>query len=380
MVRKSTTRRQGKPSTQRWKPSPVGLSNKFSSLMDVEEGAPLQKNQQQLHARRPPPITIPNMVASGVKAQLCAAGVLEYSIKNKSVGVSVHTTTKEDYDKVMKSLKSSKTGFFSHPGKEDKLQKFLLSGLCRMPIEDLQMELSAVNIKPEQILEITPRNMRYTENILYLIQFKIGTINIQDLQKIRVIDHQIVRWEKYQSRRSGPTQCRNCQMYGHGTTYCHLPSNCLKCGGKHTTTSCNEAPEAIKKCANCGKNHEANSKDCEARLHYLAVKNSINHNNVKKSNAQSKPQFVPAPPRPALNQGWSQTVKGNPPSPQQQQFHQQQHTAQSNSQNQQPTEELLSSEECFKILIDMTAALKSCRTRSEQIQALSKLAINYAFK
>ena len=57
-----------------------------------------------------------------------------------------------------------------------------------------------------------------------------------------------------------PIQCYNCQRLGHTANNCKAKKRCLKCGNSHIYKECNaEKP----KCANCGKEHMSNSKQCD---------------------------------------------------------------------------------------------------------------------
>lgn len=341
----------------------IPVQNKFAKLGHI--GDEVITTSKVVY--KPPPITVPNVANSTIRAHLYAAGVKDYTLRNKTIGVAIYVSCKEDFDLVKKSLNSSQTGFYSHPGKEDRMTKFLLKGLVCTDSNELRGELSHVGIRPAEILEITPKRSRYHDDKLYLLSFKIGEMKLQDLQKIRVVCQQIVTWDKYTPRRKGPTQCRKCQMFGHGTTYCHLPDKCGKCAGNHTTMECSATPEAIKRCANCGKNHEANSLECETRAEYIAIKNRANHQSIKKhAPIQQTPRFVPAPVLPPIMSGWNQVVKG-PVAAVTEPLHK------ANA----PGADLFSADECFNIFVEMMSSLRGCTSKAEQLKAITKMAVKY---
>ena len=65
--------------------------------------------------------------------------------------------------------------------------------------------------------------------------------------------------EKYIPRKT-PVRCFNCQKFGHSVKFCKSSSVCGKCAGSHQTREC---ASAIKKCANCGKDHHSSFSGCE---------------------------------------------------------------------------------------------------------------------
>lgn len=75
-------------------------------------------------------------------------------------------------------------------------------------------------------------------------------------------------------RASSTFQCHNCQGFGHYAEYCKNTTACRICSKEHSTAShrcqeCNVKSRACEHtkilCANCGKDHQAGSKECERR-------------------------------------------------------------------------------------------------------------------
>nr|CAH7737655.1 unnamed protein product [Callosobruchus chinensis] len=54
-------------------------------------------------------------------------------------------------------------------------------------------------------------------------------------------------------------QCHSCQKYGHAQSYCTASPKCLKCAQDHMTHLCPQTGQEVRKCANCGGDHPANS-------------------------------------------------------------------------------------------------------------------------
>ena len=65
----------------------------------------------------------------------------------------------------------------------------------------------------------------------------------------------------------GPTRCTKCCRWDHSAAFCKSLPVCNKCGKKgHMQANC---PSQVAKCANCGEQHLATSKECPA---YIAAK------------------------------------------------------------------------------------------------------------
>ena len=74
----------------------------------------------------------------------------------------------------------------------------------------------------------------------------------KDIFKLDFVQHCKIRIES--PRRKHIIQCTRCQDYGHSKSYCTRPSNCVKCGGPHVTTTCKKARDTPAKCVLCNGN------------------------------------------------------------------------------------------------------------------------------
>jgi hypothetical protein len=112
------------------------------------------------------------------------------------------------------------------------------------------------------------------------------------LRDIKAINNVIVRWAYYDAKRHGPTQCRRCQEWSHGSSHCHVAPACVKCVGQHETSACNLAAKGIKlpveqlKCAYCKLQHTANYGGCKIRKYFIK-------NQPKRQPRQQKPSYAP---------------------------------------------------------------------------------------
>jgi hypothetical protein len=73
--------------------------------------------------------------------------------------------------------------------------------------------------------------------------------------KIGFVSYRINKYFK------SPTQCFNCNKFGHIASNCQSSTVCSKCSGDHRHDSCTGTHL---KCVNCGKNHSAFDRICES--------------------------------------------------------------------------------------------------------------------
>lgn len=211
----------------------------------------------------------------------------DYSIQYMKVGTKVQVNSLSVYNDINNELKMKNIAFYTHDLNELKVDKFVVSGLPSINTSELEICLNEKNIDFLTIQQVLVKNNpRFETESIYIISFRADTTSLAELQKIKHISHVIVRWSKHKNINKGPTQCRNCFMYGHGMRNCHLPKKCSKCSSsEHSLESC-VVPEDNLCCANCNGKHESNSVDCEARTKFISMRQKLS----TKRNIPSKPQ------------------------------------------------------------------------------------------
>jgi hypothetical protein len=134
--------------------------------------------------------------------------------------------------------------------------RIVLLGLPDMPANEIQVALAERGIIPDDIKAMNICSKKLLEHNNYILYF-------------------IVRWAYYDAKRHGPTQCRRCQKWGHGSSHCHVTPACVKCADQHETSACNLVAKGIKlpveqlKCANCKLQHTANYGVCKVRKDFI---------------------------------------------------------------------------------------------------------------
>jgi hypothetical protein len=173
-----------------------------------------------------------------------------------------------------------------------KPSKIVLLGLPDMPANEIQVALAKRGIIPDDIKAMNICSKKLLEHNNYILYFAKGSMTNGKLRDIKAINNVIVRWAYYDAKRYGPTQCRRCQEWGHGSSHCHVTPACVKCAGQHETSACNLAAKGIKlpveqlKCANCKLQHTVNYGGCKVCKDFIK-------NQPKRQPRQQKSSYTP---------------------------------------------------------------------------------------
>lgn len=358
-----------------------------------------------------PPIVIQGMQLTKFNEFIGSHKIKDYKIKLISVGIKLTLKDIFEYNNITAALKKLELEFFSYSNYDTIPLKILLTGLPTVEINDLKDEIIATGVAKEYILEIVPlkgdeKDHNVHKNINYLIKFDKSKIKLQDVKKIKSLFNIIIRWFPHVNYRRGPTQCRNCQMYGHGTSHCNRKMRCKKCGENHSGENC---ITDLVKCINCGGNHEADSKDCSGRDKYVAIRQNISINRQlgnysNRSNERSQNRFSSSQPISTNSKNkfqFNRNVNFNANNLTQfpelrhdrsnvdrdgffKQFSSSQPISSSynmsRNQNTSNNEELFSIDELTSLVSELTAKISACTTRAQQFAVIMKLSLQYLGK
>lgn len=242
----------------------IPLSNKYSLLglskgdtINLNKGGENKKKSSQKH--RVPPITITNVSRPDIVKQLDSLKIVNYRVKNISMGINVFVDSPDDFKKFRKELTEKSTQFFTHDLPEEKHSRVVLKGLDNIDPEEVKRELTSLEVPPIEVKVQIPKQKRYTNHANFIVSYKKGDSNLKKVYTIKDLFHTIVRWEPYRNNSGGPTQCRRCLLPGHGTRHCTLPPHCSYCSGPHLSETCEAINEAYKKAkAEMQKNAKTN--------------------------------------------------------------------------------------------------------------------------
>ena len=361
----------------------IPLSERFGTLEDISNNTQKRINRIKSFC---PPIVVQGSNYKTTINLLNTYKINDYSLKIISVGIKITVQSSESFNILKEKLIESKIEFFSFSPIYEIPLKILIFGLpSTITTDDIKNSLIEQGITSEDIFNIQPI---YYKNNTDKIKFHLLKLNKQNIPKqkilnINIIMRVIVKMKLSNNFINHPTQCRRCQMYGHGTSYCYKKIKCLNCGENHENKDC--PTPALPKCANCSGDHLANSKTCPKLDQYKLVRENVNINrqinNLERVNGtkthnwsnrnyhidqQNSSAVFPVlqPPRKTfLHNNWESTFTKHKPI-------QQANTSKQNTNNTASTthfdDQLFSLDEITALIKDIISQVSSCKSRSEQ--------------
>lgn len=339
------------------------------------------------HKIKIPPIITTNISHADIKLLMQTAKITSYSIKYMSIGIKTNVDTIEDYTSLVKILKDSNTHFFTHDTPIDKTTKFVLSGLPKFELDYVKQGLTEANVPYLDVKSMKLKSSRYENEALYLI-YCLNSTKLNDVKNIKSILNVIVNWRPYNPSRNGPTQCNNCQLYGHGAKNCNLPPRCSKCGKAHQSTLCQHLNDTNFQmlCCLCGQNHSSKDYSCPKRNDYISMRiNTSSKINKTISRPQVRnfsqpPTYIPQTTSTPVtsnikysswfmnkpNSDINTTLNGTSLSTINQENHQ--------------TEVLFTPNELLNLTQELILALRSCKTKLDQFAAVAKIALKFGIQ
>lgn len=152
----------------------VTTSNRFGVLAGKAKHAHSVQPKTAITAKamKPPPLIVPGMTSISVRASLTAAGIDSADeTKNTQEGVKVFASTKDGYLAIAQHQKHEQRNYYSHPFRDEKMTKFVVTGLCRANYTEIVPELNAVGFFPSKITEINLENKRWEDDGTFIVYF-----------------------------------------------------------------------------------------------------------------------------------------------------------------------------------------------------------------
>jgi hypothetical protein len=206
--------------------------------------------------------------------------------KMQSGKTQIFAPTIEAKSSIMNMLKSKKIGFYSFTEKSEKPLTFVLKGFYKTSCEEVLNKLKEAKIPVIRVTKLESKIQETEKNfIFYIVQISSDATNINSNvlnHNHQVIDNIIVKWENFKRSNKSPTQCFNCQRWGHSSQNCGFPFKCVKCTEHHAPGQCmRKTREGTPKCINCGGDHAASFRKCPKFIEYF-----------NKFKISSKPQVI----------------------------------------------------------------------------------------
>lgn len=308
--------------------------NMYANLATLENSIDDDTNTNKVTLKTPnkvkiPPVTVTQTKYNDITNLMRTIKIGEYSLRVMSIGIKIILSNMENYSKVCEALTKEKLKYYTHD--TTKTLKFVLAGLPVLDIDEIKNALTLAEVDFCNVVQMNLKNARYTDHALYLVYFnEDSNMNVNKLRNHKYLLNTVVRWSRYRTHNGGPTQCGNCQLYGHGMKNCHLDPRCKNCGDNHVTNNCPKTqpdendPEKssfIPRCCLCGQNHPSNYAQCPRRIDFINMR--VNASSRKRDrqhhvNVNEKKQFPALPQRNYVNsfmQNQNEARQTNPMNP-----------------------------------------------------------------
>lgn len=184
-----------------------------------------------LRADKPGTCIIPMEAITKVANIKSLAGL--YSIKRLAGGeIELFPAHLEAETKIKSELSLNGVEYFCHA--RNKVHKYVVYGLHRMDPNLIPAEInkeSGGRYSVAAAKTMIIKNPKYAEQTNYLIYFNSDP-TLPLLKDLKLFNT-IVNWRHYEHKRTGPSRCTNCQMWGHGAFGCRRNPKCVACAGCH---------------------------------------------------------------------------------------------------------------------------------------------------
>ena len=235
----------------------VKTQNKFTPLTPHNENdnttpTPTSNEDKQppIFFKGVPTRDINRFIETKFKSKVCIKVGSEYN--------SIKPKTLQDRQALLDELKNSEIEHYTYQLSAQKPRKVVAKYIpTDVTEEDIIEDLARQGIEIIKVARITNRHNEKTS----IVQITADKTQLDRLYSITKIYNIFVKIETYR-RKSGPTQCFNCQRVGHSSYTCGMQAKCVKCGQEHHTKDCTKTTEQKPKCANCQGEHTANYRGC----------------------------------------------------------------------------------------------------------------------
>lgn len=260
------------------------LESSITSSSTVESNFERLENKQNggitnNFTKQPPiVITLSGKYTAVYTQELVNKHCTEVIYKNNGKSLIIYVNNNNDHINIIELLKKGNIEFHSYQRKEDRKPKIILKGLPLLPTDSIHEELVDHKINPINIQLIRSKNNKNVNQATYLITLTtIGELKV--IKNIKHICNTIITWDRYQ-KTDKPTQCYNCQSFGHGSQNCYKATKCYKCAGNYSSKdNATTNNETTLKCINCNGEHSANDPNCPTYLRYTQnINNNKNEN------------------------------------------------------------------------------------------------------
>lgn len=246
----------------------------------------------------------------------------EFICLNRLNGIQVRMENKEDHQQAEQILNKSKLNYYHHEPEPDliKKRKFVMYDLGEEDNDHIIEDLNRYGLFPLEVKKMTLKSTKYLGQANYIVYFKHDDhITLHMVMTAKYICNTSVRWAHYNPPSLIERQCENCWRPGHRKFGCHMTPRCMFCAATdHKEAECPLVLEKARlnakliprehlKCCNCGGQHTAIFKFCEARVKHRE-KTQTQRKKSRENNATDNKALIDAP-IPTSNQWTANSAK-----------------------------------------------------------------------
>ncbi|KAG7298660.1 hypothetical protein JYU34_018314 [Plutella xylostella] len=180
-------------------------------------------------------------------SQALAANKIGFTkAKNTRDGILVQVPTSGDHRLLTRLLDERKVEYYHWELPEDRRLRVVIRGVPKeLDSAEIMSDLKAQSLPVHEVHRMYGRGKRVIyDMILVILDLSPEGKKIFNITAICQISG--LKIEK-PYKKSSPTQCHNCQSYGHSSRNCHVRARCVKCLGDHHTHDC-PRPKDPKEC------------------------------------------------------------------------------------------------------------------------------------
>lgn len=183
---------------------------------------------------------------------------------NTTSGIQVKVPTTEYHRKLTSYLREKKIPYYTYALEEERLLRVVIRRVPReIPTTDVVESLKAQNYPVREVHRMYHHITKATFDMVLVILDRTregkDIFNLKYVCGLYRISVEPPRKSQY------PSQCHNCQSYGHSARNCHLRPRCVKCTEDHSTNECKRTRDSPDppSCVLCGEmGHPANYRGC----------------------------------------------------------------------------------------------------------------------
>ncbi|KAA5621919.1 hypothetical protein F3H11_32070, partial [Pseudomonas aeruginosa] len=221
-------------------------------------------------------------------------------------GIQIKVRTSDDHRALSSYLRKERISFHTYTLQEERELRAVIRGIPK----ELDAELVKADLL-EQGLPVNSVHRMHTGRgrepynmVLVALQ---PTPEGKQIFNIRTVCSLSGIAVETPHKKGTPSQCHNCQLYGHSSRNCHARPRCVKCLGDHATALCTRDQKTATEPPSCvlcrTQGHPANYRGCPRAPKInrrVARQNRLRASgpDIKASApsvSQAKPAFVPAP-------------------------------------------------------------------------------------